>query len=132
MEEKEKRGRWEPAISVLVVDAEENASQLLARTTAAVGGKARIGRDAVESRELIWQYVFDLAFVDIKLPDGGGLDCIRELRTGCPEMAVVAMGRTLSREEELELRRLKVALCLIKPFGREQAEAVLRHYLPRT
>jgi signal transduction histidine kinase/DNA-binding response OmpR family regulator len=68
------------AISVLVVDDNEDAAALLADLLAMRGYRTRIAHDAAEALRLASDFVPDVALVDIGLPAMDGYELARRLR----------------------------------------------------
>ncbi|MBN2122685.1 MAG: response regulator [Deltaproteobacteria bacterium] len=86
------------------------------------------GRDALRKAE---ERPFDLALLDIFLPDIRGYDLIPRLRDVCPDMKIVAMTGYNTRELELRVRREGVLYYMIKPFEGETLKTLLDYITQR-
>lgn len=88
-------------------------------------------RTGKEAMERIKQKRFDLAFLDIFLPDCKGYELIPQFREHWPGIGILAMTGHNSRELELKVRSFKINYYMIKPFGIEEVEEVLNHISKR-
>ncbi|GAA1002597.1 response regulator [Nocardiopsis tropica] len=71
-----------PELRVLVVDDAFRVAALHAKIVDTMSGLATVGsaRTLSEARALVAREEIDLALVDVYLPDGSGIDLVRELR----------------------------------------------------
>jgi DNA-binding NtrC family response regulator len=69
---------------------------------------------------------FDLAFVDVRLPDGDGTDLLKQIRNRPQKPLVVMMTGFGSVESAVECMKNGAFDYLIKPFSSEQIEITLR------
>jgi len=60
---------------------------------------------------------YDIALVDLRLPESDGLSLIRKIRNICPELPVVIMTAFPTVESAVEAIRVKVEDYIIKPFN---------------
>lgn len=105
---------------VLVVDDETGLQHACERVLAqhaevVVVGDGRGARDACAAAP------FDLALVDVRLPDTDGFALMAELQAACPRLDVVVMTASVHDMDRKLLRSLRehAFLFLPKPFGRE-------------
>jgi len=117
--------------SILVVDDEEIIARLVRHVAGAAGIGVESASTCAECRSLLQAGAFDLAFMDVHLPDGDGIDLIRDLMESHPGTAVIAISGGLTREEEIRIRKLRVSLCLIKPFSLAEIRSVITHAAER-
>ena len=116
----------EPAVRlrVLVVDDEvpgrKRLLDLLARSAdVEVVAVAATGREAAEA---VRRHRPDAAFLDVEMPDGTGLDVVREVGAGAMPVTVFV---TAYDEHALEAFRLAALDYLTKPFENERFEEAL-------
>ena len=117
-----------PALSVLVVDDNDDAATLLADLLAALGCRTRVAHDAPEVLLLAHDYVPDVALVDIGLPAMDGYELARRLRR-LPEWRGVRMLAVTGYGQEADRAASKDAGFdehLVKPINL----ATLEHSLP--
>ena len=86
-------------LRILVVDDEEDMCWALRRILETEGHAPTIARSAKEALRLARQEAFDLAFVDVKLPDMDGLDLAARLRTVSPRMPCTLLSGYLYHDD---------------------------------
>ena len=108
---------------ILVVDDDTRLRSLLQRFLRENDFFVSTAKDAVEARERLTEYKFDLLIVDIMMPNESGLDFLSSLRheSAVPVILLTAMGETADRIVCLETGADDY---LAKPF--EPKELVLR------
>lgn len=108
---------------ILVVDDDTRLRSLLQRFLRENDFFVSTAKDAVEARERLTEYKFDLLIVDIMMPNESGLDFLSSLRheSAVPVILLTAMGETADRIVGLETGADDY---LAKPF--EPKELVLR------
>ncbi len=115
-----------PAIRILLVDDEEDlvsflAHRLLKRgftVTATTSGQAAL--DAVERQ------IFDVAVVDLKMPDMNGIDVLREMRSKQPFLKSIMLTGHGSHASALEAGRLHTVRYAIKPCEFDDLLAMIK------
>lgn len=102
-----------PDLRVLVVDDDFRVAGLHAKVVDTMAGLTTVGstRTLAEARKLVAAGPVDLALVDVYLPDGSGLDLVRELR--CDAFILGAADDAASVRSGLAAGALHY---LIKPF----------------
>jgi DNA-binding NtrC family response regulator len=105
--------------SILIVDDEKDLADLLGAVLQIEGHNvecAMNGREALEKRRLS---DFDLALIDIKLPDMNGVQVFMELKKQSPKMQAIMM-TGFSLEDMIEKALTEGAYtCIHKPFDPE-------------
>jgi len=69
---------------------------------------------------------FDAMVADLRLPDGNGLDLLRDLRGANSELPVIVITGAPSIESAAQALRGRVSEYLTKPFGREEIVQAVR------
>ena len=72
----------------LVVDDEEDILELLRITLARMGIDCRAAPDLAAARRLLTTETFDLCLTDMRLPDGDGIDLVRQIASQFPQLPV--------------------------------------------
>ena len=126
-----------PALRVLVVDDDFRVAGIHAAYTLRTEGFEVVGQagTAAKARTLAETLRPDLVLMDVYLPDGHGLDVVRDLlaRTPSPDIIVISAARDLGAVRSA--MQLGALYYLVKPFGypalaeRLQAYRLLRSYL---
>ena len=89
-------------------------------------GFAVIGAgDAAEARGLLKHQKVDVMLMDMRLPGGGGLPLLEEVKTLYPETAVIVMTAFASVTSAVEAMRIGAGDYLTKPFALEELTEVL-------
>ena len=118
--------------TLLVVDDQE-AVRLIARRMLEAAGyqvvEAVSGSAAVEMIEA--GLCVDLALIDLTMPDGDGIQTIKQLRERSPNLPVVLMsGFDINEVLAAEHEQPKDLLFIDKPFSRQQLTSVVTSLLP--
>ena len=97
-----------PDLRVLVVDDDFRVAGLHAKVVDTMAGLTTVGstRTLAEARKLVAAGPVDLALVDVYLPDGSGLDLVRELRCdafilGAADDAAIGLARGPAERAEV-------------------------------
>lgn len=108
---------------ILVVDDDTEIRDLLQRFLTKEGFRVTTSADALEAREKLRGFQFDLLVVDVMMPGESGLDLTRDIRTASavPILMLTAMSETEARIDGLQAGADDY---LSKPF--EPMELVLR------
>jgi len=80
-----------------------------------------------EARDVLNKMSFDLAFLDMRLPDGNGLDFLAEQRTDGVEMSVAIMTAFADVETAVSAIKSGAYDYLPKPFEDEQVRKIVRN-----
>lgn len=84
-----------------------------------------------EAEEKIHLYTYDILIVDINLPDGSGLDIIRNIKQLDPSAGVIIVSARNSLDNKLEGLQLGADDYLTKPFDMAELTARVRSLIRR-
>jgi len=115
-------GEGEIARTVLVVDDDEVFRTRLARALRSRGYEVREASDR-QGAAAAADEAPELAVVDLRLPDGSGLDVVRDLRAADPTTVVVVLTGYGSIATALEAIRLGAVHYLAKPADADDVVA---------
>ena len=118
--------------SILLVDDEEKIVKVLGRALRAEGHECVTTTSTREARRLLAERAFDLLVVDNVMPEGSGLDLIRELVAATPEAErplILMMTAHATVESAIEAMKLGAMDYLQKPFEVEELLVVARRAL---
>ena len=111
-------------LSILVADDEENIRGLLQRWLVADGHTVVAVGNAREAAKLLTRLRFDLIVTDIIMPEGDGLQLIREFKEAQPAVRILAIsggGRYMERHDCLRMAKgLGAHAVVMKPFAHEE------------
>ncbi len=111
---------------VLVVDDDAAVGQSLADLLALEGLEARVVHGYQEALEALSQFVPDVAFVDLVLADGAGVDLAGRLKERVPACRVVVMSGYAVAPDDAQLLGGAVDHVLPKPWSLDELEAMIR------
>lgn len=111
----------------LIVDDETNIRKVLKTLLDESGFKAHEAANVQEARELIGNHFFDLAFMDMRLPDGSGLEALKEIKASNPETKVLVITAFASTETAIEAMKAGAYDYVIKPFNIDEIRVVLKN-----
>ncbi|WJQ00934.1 sigma-54 dependent transcriptional regulator [Geobacillus stearothermophilus] len=77
--------------NILVIDDEREVGTFFQHLLEGKGNKVKLGFSGKDFFQLIQQYKFDLAFIDVKLPDANGLNLLKQLKRSYPSCKAVVM-----------------------------------------
>jgi DNA-binding NtrC family response regulator len=112
-------------IHVLVVDDDEAVRKACCQIAAGMGFSVAGADSATSAREVLKHQRIDLLLLDLKLPDGGGLPLLEQVKVLHPDMAVVVMTAFATVPSAVEAMRIGAGDYLTKPFALEELTTVL-------
>jgi len=121
----------EQAPQILVVDDDPEIRKLLARYLEGQAFRVLLASSCNELRERIATYRIDLIVLDVKLPDGSGLDTCRDLRAKSNAIPIILL--TAIKEDVDRILGLEMGAddYLGKPFNPRELVARIRAVLRR-
>ncbi len=117
------------ALPVLVIDDDEGVRKSCVDMLEARGHRAIPASTVGEGLRLFAERRPAAVLLDLKLPDGAGIDVLRELQRRDPATPVVVVSGYGSVSEAVEAMRVGAADFLEKPVARERLFAVLDRVL---
>jgi response regulator RpfG family c-di-GMP phosphodiesterase len=105
---------------ILVVDDEIYIQEILKATFEDAGFECAVAGDAGGALSALASGDYDLAFVDIRLPDRKGVDLITDVRTSHPHVAVIVVSAIDSASTAIKCMHKGAVDYIIKPFNLDQ------------
>lgn len=84
-----------------------------------------------DAKILINNGVFDIAIVDIRLPDGSGIDILRYVKEISPDTIVLIITAFSSTETAIEAMRSGAYDYITKPFNLDELRIILRNIIEK-
>jgi len=109
---------------MLLVDDEEDLRLTLQETLEDANYHVTTAANAMRAREAMSLGKYDIAVLDIRLPDGSGIDLLQEFQAADPDMGVILMTGYSEVNTAVEAVRLGADDFLKKPF--DLGELLLR------
>jgi DNA-binding NtrC family response regulator len=114
-----------PALHVLVVDDDAPMRRTCSEVAAAMGC-AVVEAESVQAAQGILRFQkVDLLLLDLRLPGGGGLTLLEQVKTTYPETGVVVMTAFATVSSAVEAMRIGAGDYLTKPFAVDDLKAVI-------
>ncbi len=114
---------------LLIIDDEPSMLDMLQMLFSDQGHTVETARSAEEARRLFTAGGFDLCLCDIMMPDGNGLDLLREIKVASPNAAVIMMTAYTSTKSAIEAMRLGAFDYVSKPFDVDELRIVVEKAL---
>jgi DNA-binding NtrC family response regulator len=113
------------ATTLLIVDDEETFRKLTARELSRTGYAVESVGTIEEARARLGKQQFNLVLLDVRLPDGSGLDLLEEIREASPTSEVIMLTAYGTVQEAIRALKLGAYDFLTKPCKLGELEAVL-------
>ncbi len=121
----------ENGTGVLVVEDDPAILDFMGTALRETGFHARSARTAEDAIGLIDEYKFDLAILDIYLPDGNGLKLAREIKWQDSKFPIIIITGQPATENFAESLNVDVDAYLIKPIRIENLLSLMTELLDR-
>jgi two-component system response regulator HydG len=112
-------------LHVLVVDDDESVRKACCQIAAGMGFPVVGADSATTARAILKHQRIDLLLLDLKLPGGGGLPLLEQVKTLHPDTAVIVMTAFATVSSAVEAMRIGAGDYLTKPFALEELTTVL-------
>ena len=117
---------------LLVVDDEESLAEFLRLLFEKEGYDVLTANSVGEARTQLEGRTFDLVLCDILMPDGNGLELLKEIKSESPHTAVIMMTAYASNKSAIEAMKLGAYNYISKPFNVEELKVVAAGALEKT
>lgn len=117
---------------LLVVDDEQSLLEFLHLLFEEEGYDVTRADSVGSAREKIVNQTFDLVLSDILMPDGNGLDLLKEIKERQPHTAVIMMTAYTSTKSAIEAMKLGAFNYISKPFDVDELKVVVSGALEKT
>jgi putative two-component system response regulator len=109
-----------PKGHVLVVDDETYIQEILKATLEQEGFECVVAGNADSALASLTSRNFDVALCDIRMPGKPGMELLREIKAGFPEVVVIMITALDSTGTAIESMRLGAYDYIVKPFNLDQ------------
>ncbi len=118
-----------PSGHILIIDDEASLRQTLARILQRDGYEVTSVASGTEGISIVAQHSFDLVYLDIRMPDMNGLDVLKTIHAGLPELPVILFTAQPDLHSAVEALRRGAIDYLLKPLKPETVLARTRAIL---
>jgi two-component system response regulator HydG len=121
-------------LHVMVVDDDEKVRKACCEIAGRMGCTVVGAGNALAAQAILKDHPIDLILLDLKLPGGGGMALLEQVKTLHPETAVVVMTAFATVSSAVEAMRIGASDYLTKPFALDELTRVLgragqRHHM---
>lgn len=115
----------------LIVDDEPNIRKILKRLLVEQIPAVDAAATVLEALEAAKTNIYDLAIVDMRLPDGSGIDVLRALKEERADTVVLMVTAFASTETAIEAMKAGALDYMTKPFNIDEIRIVVRNVVDR-
>ena len=116
-------------LNILVVDDKKIIGDLFDFTLGYSGHHITVVEQAQGAYEALKEKHFDIAFVDIVMPENDGVEVLKELKRLSPQLPVVMMSGYSMEDKKKKALESGAVTCLKKPFEMDEVKAVIKSTL---
>lgn len=102
--------------NIVVIDDEREVGTFFLHLLEGKGHHVKLGLNGKDFSRLIKEHPFDLAFIDVKLPDTNGLDLLKQLKSELPSCKAIIMTGYSTVKTAVEAIKYGASDYIEKPF----------------
>jgi len=114
---------------VLVVDDTKNIRLLLTKCLELEGYTVKTANDGHEALEMFKSEVFDLAFLDIKMPQVSGTEVLKRIRELGINTPVIIITAYATVKNAVECTQMGAVAYIQKPFTADKVRSILNDFI---
>jgi two-component system response regulator PilR (NtrC family) len=118
-------------VNLLIVDDEASLRDFLSIVFEDEGWRVETAGSVAEARAAVAKSEPDLILCDLMLPDGSGIDLLREVKTTTPSVAVVMITAHTSTKSAVEALKAGAFDYIAKPFDIDELKIIVRKAVER-
>jgi DNA-binding NtrC family response regulator len=103
-------------VTVLIVDDEDTTRDLCREVAVESGLRTRTASTTEQALEILDEHPIDIVVTDLKVPQVGGIELLKNIRETYPQTAVIVLTQYGTIESAVEATRLGAADYVTKPF----------------
>jgi DNA-binding NtrC family response regulator len=119
-------------IKVLVVDDKKVIGDFFDFTLGYFGHEITVVNDPMAAANATREKIFDIAFLDIMMPQKDGVEVLKEIKGIVPNLPVVMMSGYSLQERRDEAKECGAVECLKKPFELDDVRRIVRATLGKS
>ncbi len=113
-------------VKVLVVDDKKIIGDLFDFTLGYSGYDITVVDNAAAAIAAVKNKEFDIAFIDIVMPDKDGVSILQDIKAITPKLPIVMMSGYSVEEKRSKAKDLGAVTCLKKPFEMDDVKKVIK------
>jgi two-component system response regulator PilR (NtrC family) len=118
-------------VNLLIVDDEASLRDFLSIVFEEEGWRIQTAATLAEARALIQKQEPDMVLCDLMVPDGSGIDLLREIKAQSPSVPVVMITAYTSTKSAVEALKAGAFDYIAKPFDIEELKIIVRKAVER-
>src|SRR5438128_11724250 len=115
--------------AILIADDEELIRQVLAGALGEVGYAVETADSGTRAWARLQEHAFDLAFIDIRMPEPGGLDLLLRVQTAKIDTPIVIMTGQTTLSNAIHALKRGAFEYLTKPLGLKEGQYLAQQSL---
>jgi len=115
--------------TLLIADDDSNFRNIISNRLVRKNYKVAMADNGFHAIELCRNHAFDVALIDLRLPDINGMDLLKQLKGLDDKLEIVIITGYPSIETAVEAMRIGACYYLKKPFKLEELEGILNKIL---
>jgi DNA-binding NtrC family response regulator len=119
------------SLHLLVVDDDDSLRRACCEIAGGMGFRVHHAESVPAARTVLEQHEIDLLLLDMKLPGGGGLALLSEVKKLYPEVAVLVMTAYATVSSAVEAMKIGASDYLTKPFAVDELTTMLERVAQR-
>lgn len=116
-------------LNFLVVDDKKVIGDMFDFILRYSGHTIKVCQEPAAALDALKKERFDIAFLDIIMPQGDGVELLEQMRKIVPDLPVVMMSGFTVEERRDRARELGAKVCLKKPFELEDVRRVVKEVI---
>jgi len=113
-------------LKILVVDDKKVIGDFFNLTMGYYGHHITVVHELAKTLEALKNQEFDIAFLDVMMPEHDGVEVLKEIKAIAPRLAVVIMSGYSLDDKRQQAVRLGAVDCLKKPFEVDDIRRVVK------
>lgn len=118
-------------MNLLIVDDEASLRDFLSIVFEEEGWRVETAGSLAEARSALAKHEPDIILCDLMLPDGSGIDLVREVKAATPSVAVVMITAHTSTKSAVEALKAGAFDYIAKPFDIDELKIIVRNAAER-
>lgn len=112
--------------NILVVDDDKSILRILTRILQKQGYNTRTAETGREAEEEINNHSYDMALIDVKLPDTDGVDLLQKMQATRPDMIKIILTGFASMDNGIKALNAGADAYLVKPVEPTELVKILK------
>lgn len=121
----------EKNVVLIIIDDDESASRTLSLILGKKGYETEAANSGREALEKAQRRFFNVALIDIKLPDMSGIEVLKTFRNKYPSMMNIMITGYSTLQNTMDALNLEANAYLTKPIDHERLDQVIKECLKK-